>query len=80
VEVQKNPIKRLGWPVHAIATPAKTEKREGVLRDGLAAKARGERGVVRRQWSPEDLEQVIMVKINERLKSNNGAIFQAITP
>merc|ERR1711871_1092221 len=33
--------------------------------------------VVRQRWSADDLERIVLTKINERLKSNNGATFQA---
>jgi len=35
------------------------------------------KSVIRRKWSVDELERLILTKINERLVSNNGAVFQA---
>ena len=60
-----------------IQSPAIDEYNRNQHRIWLEKKRKGQLGLARRTWTPEELEQVIMLKINERLKSNNGAVFQA---
>ena len=60
-----------------MVTPALEAKRAKEYKRWLELKQAGKLGLARRTWTSEELEQVIMLKINERLKSNNGAVFQA---
>lgn len=72
--VQQNPLRKLSRSVQEMDTPARRANAEHEIRETRRLKLGT---VVRRKWNPDQLEAAILLKINERLKSNNGAVFQA---